>query len=503
MQARSVLLSTALFFCSIAAPVTSGAETRVFDADYTALRDRVRQLEQLVDGLEQRINQLEAASGKQEVIPAASAASVQTRLDTLEQKLQQNTEQLNAQPVLSAGRNTFSISSRDKVFRLRIGGHLQADGKMAYDNKSFYDTSPHQLTDSFILRRARPIFEGSLGQYVDFRFVTDFGSGKALIYDAYADLKLKPYAVIRAGKMKTPLGLEQLQGDADLTFVERSLATDLVPNRDEGFSLYGTINNRINYQVAVLNGAPVGQNYDGDVNNGKDVVGRIFLTPFAPSEPHFLNGLGFGFAASSGRQEGAVLPTFNTTGGQIAFFSYGSGSGANAITPVAAGRRLNYTPQLYYYNGPFGLMAEYVGSIQRISAVVNKAAVAQNIGVVAWQVAGSWVLTGEKKTFKGVVPRKGLEDRTSLGLGAWEIAARYTGLNVDHAAFTSGFADPTKSAQSARTWTVGLHWYLNYFVKLMLDYDQTHFQGGNTGMGGSVGDRPTEKVFSQRLQFAF
>jgi phosphate-selective porin OprO/OprP len=292
--------------------------------------------------------------------------------------------------------------------------------------------------------------------------------------------------------------LEQSQNDADLTFIERSLATDLVPNRDEGFEFYGNFRNRVSYEAAVLNGAPVGQSYDGDQNNGKDVVGRIFLTPFAPSGSETLKGLGFGIAGSSGRQEGAVLPSFNSTGGQIPFFAYGSGSGSTAVMPNAAGRRLNYTPQLYYYNGPFGLMFEYAVSAQKVSAVVSGDTLVHNFSNNAWQVAASYVLTGEKKSFGSIVPGRGLESRMVKGLGAWEVVGRYTGLNVDPSVFADGFADRTKSAESARAWTVGLNWYLNYFSRVELNYEQTHFQGGNL-----IGNRPTEKIFEERLQVAF
>jgi len=403
------------------------------------------------------------------------------------------------QPLVNTGRNTFSISSPDGAYRLRIGAHLQADGKFFYENNSYYDQSPHLLIDNFNLRRARPILEGDLGSYVYFRFMPDFGNGKALVYDAWADVKPSPYLSFRAGKFKDPLGLEQLQGDADLTFIERSLATDLVPNRDEGFEIFGNAKGFLEYQAAVINSAPVGQNIDGATNSGKDLVGRIFLTPFAPLGPNGLKGLGFGVAASSGRQEGTVLPLLLTTGGQATFFSYGVGSGSSAIAPTADGRRLNYTPQLYYYNGPIGLMAEWVESNQEVSAVIKGNPIMREIDDHAWQVAGSYVLTGERKLFRGVVPRRGLERKNGFGWGAWEIAARYTALSVDPTVFAVKFADPSQSAQAARAWTVGLHWYLNYFVKFQLEYEQTHFSGGN--VGGS--DRPTEKVFEQRLQFAF
>ncbi len=486
------LLSIIFLSSGLAASQSAIAQTKSSDSDDASLKERVQQLEQLVSRLEQKIDKLEAAAGR-EALSGTSAAPARNPGDVEAPRAQSIEFPTPEQPTVSAGRNTFSISSRDKLFRLRIGGHLQADGKTAFDY-----SNPHQTISSFSVRRARPIFEGSLGQYIEFRFVPDFGTGKAVLYDAYADIKIRPYAVVRAGKMKTPLGLEQLQSDADLTFIERSLATDLVPNRDAGFELYGSLSERLSYAAAVLNGAPVGQSYDGDVNNGKDVVGRLFFTPFAASGPTILQGLGFGMAASSGRQEGAVLPSFNTTGGQVPFFSYGSGSGSAAVVPSAAGRRINYTPQLYFYGGPFGLMAEFVDSTQKVSAVIDNKTVAHNISNRAWQIAGSWVLTGEKKSFKGVVPRKSIEDRNTLGWGAWEVAGRYAELNVDPTAFSAGFADPAKSASSAHAWTVGFHWYLNYFVKLQLEYEQTHFRGGIAG-----GDRATEKVFEQRLQFAF
>jgi phosphate-selective porin OprO and OprP len=59
-------------------------------------------------------------------------------------------------------------------------------------------------------------------------------------------------------------------------------------------------------------------------------------------------------------------------------------------------------------------------------------------------------------------------------------------------------ADPTKSARAARAWTVGMNWYLNYFTKLQLEYEQTRFE-----QGAATGNRPTEHALEERLQIAF
>jgi phosphate-selective porin OprO and OprP len=79
--------------------------------------------------------------------------------------------------------------------------------------------------------------------------------------------------------------------------------------------------------------------------------------------------------------------------------------------------------------------------------------------------------------------------------GAWEIVARYGQLEVDGDSFTNNFANPKTSARRAKEWVVGINWYLNRNIKLVLDYANTDFRGG-----AASGDRPTEKAIVSRLQ---
>jgi phosphate-selective porin OprO/OprP len=117
-----------------------------------------------------------------------------------------------------------------------------------------------------------------------------------------------------------------------------------------------------------------------------------------------------------------------------------------------------------------------------------------------WFVQASRVLTGEKASYlQDVVPRRPLEPGAG-GWGAVELAARYSQLRVDSAAFRLGFADPAVSASKANALTLGLNWYLNAALKLQLSYERTNL---NRAILFGSGVRDHEDVFLSQLQVAF
>ena len=73
-----------------------------------------------------------------------------------------------------------------------------------------------------------------MGKNFDFNFTPDFGGGTAVIQDAYLVVQYSPSSALRAGKFKPPIGLEHLQSDRDLAFIERAFPSSLEPNRDVG-----------------------------------------------------------------------------------------------------------------------------------------------------------------------------------------------------------------------------------------------------------------------------
>jgi phosphate-selective porin OprO and OprP len=392
-------------------------------------------------------------------------------------------------PVVAAGAGGFEIRSADSAFRVRIRGYLHADSRY------YGDDDDNRGVDTFLVRRARPILEATFFRIFDFRIMSDFGGGTAVVQDAYLDARFAKAFNLRAGKHKPPLGQERLLSATDILFIERALPTALAPNRDVGVQAYGDLAPWLSYNLGLFNGVVDGGSGDTDVADSKDVVGRLVFAPFKADTKSPLQTLLFGVGGSGGREVGTpAAPALAQvrSGGQLVWFRYRT-DGTAPNTAVADGRRTRVTAFGQYYAGPLGLQAEYVRSQQ----AVRRAAVADRIAQQAWQATGSWVLTGETATGRAVAPRKAF-DPSKGGWGAFEIVARANALTVDDAAFPV-FANLDQAARKATAGGVGLNWYLNRNVKIAADYERTTFDRG----AAAGADRPGEHAVFTRFQIAF
>jgi phosphate-selective porin OprO/OprP len=309
------------------------------------------------------------------------------------------------------------------------------------------------------------------------------------------DARLWPQLKVRAGKFKTPFGIERLQSYTVMMFIERALPNNLVPNRDIGIQLHGDLASGVlSYALGIFNGVRDGGSADADLYDSKDFAARFMLAPFIKTETAALRQLSFGVAGTTGKHEGTRLvtnlPAYSTPG-QAPMFLYRF-DGTEAGTTYANGTLTRLSPQAYYSCGPLGLLSEYVISSQE----VTRAAATAELENRAWQVAASYALTGELASYRGITAKNSF-DHTKGTWGSFEIAARYSQLEVDKGAFPA-FANPQVAAQKATAWAVGLNWYLNRNVKILLNYEQTSFTGG-----GDSGNRPDERVIINRFQIAY
>jgi phosphate-selective porin OprO/OprP len=416
------------------------------------------------------------------------------KVKVLERKLELADEEAQKKakesPVVKADQDGFSIASADKAFQLKLRGYVQGDGRF------FLDDGEEQLTDTFLIRRARVIFDGTLADVFEFRIAPDFGNNQTQLQDGWIDYKASPLANLRLGRTKPPFSVERSQSSADTVFNETGPATALTPNYDIGALLYGSLGpGVVDYSAGIFNGAPDGASIDADANDGKTLIGRLWLTPFKNVDAAAIHGLSMGIGGSIGDQEGSAsspgLPSFKSAGQQT-FFSYRTSTNA-ADTAFADGEHTRIAPQLYYVVGSASLLGEYVISEQEVA----NAAGSDSLANEAWQVIASFVLTGESPSLKGVKPRAPFDPRKGQW-GAVEIALRAGELDVDEVAFSGKYADAKKSAESAQSWGGAVNWYLSKNAKFAIEYEQTAFDGG-----AADGDRPEEQLILARVQVAY
>jgi len=406
----------------------------------------------------------------------------------------------------SADDKGFSLQSGDGDYSIRIRALVQADGRF------FLNDDALKANDTFLLRRFRPSLQGTLFSLVDYNLLPEFAGSAVQILDAYADVRPWSWLRLRFGKYKAPIGLERLQADADLPLLERALDSNLSSTRDVGVQLWGDVAGGIaQYSVAVLNGAVDGTSPDTDINHAKDLAARIFFQPFRAEPLRELGSLGVGLAVEVGNRKGRLpsstaaavtgLPVLRTAG-QNTFFQYYAPANdtSGATTTFTHELATHINPQLYYYFDNLGLLAEYV----QLRQGVQRGNVTTTLVHHAAHATFSYAFNG-REGFEGVTPVATF-DRARGAIGAFEIAVRWAWLKLDPATFgdpvSTAYADPSRSASSARAWTGGLTWIPRRSFRLGVNYERTTFVGG-AGTTTAVTDRKAESVVIGRAQINF
>lgn len=447
------------------------------------------------------------------LIPAVRAdelSELREALRALEQKIlilerkqelkdETATAAAKAAPKVTASDGRVEIASGDGATSLRLRGLVQGDYR-------YYDAA-NDPADSFLLRRARLIFEGKFNNLFQYVIQSEF-AGTVQILDANVLAAFKPEFTVRVGKFKTPVGLEQLQSDPVAFFNERSVATGLTANRDVGIQIQGDVlNKKVNYTLAVLNGQPDGgNNVTGgvDFDSDKTFAARLFATPFAENKESLLQGLGFGIAGSLGDYDTASGRTAAyRTDGQQTFFTYLT-SATPADNVTAAGEGFTYSPQAYYYRGPLGILAEYVASSIDVRRGTGLAQEVENFG---YNLTVGYVLTGEESSYRGVTPKTTFNPSAG-NWGAFEVVGRIAGVDIDDSVLNGGaalrLANPNVSATKVTTYGLGLNWYLSRSVRANFNVFHNQFDlapGAAPATNAVVAD--DETTFISRLQVSF
>jgi phosphate-selective porin OprO/OprP len=390
------------------------------------------------------------------------------------------------------------LKSSDGRVSVELHGLIQTDGR------KFLGDDAHTFVDNVVLRRVRPILSGKPLESLSFLIVPDFGEGKAVLQDAWFEWTGDEALKVRVGKFKAPFGLERLQSDAHRMFVETGYATQLAPNRELGVQISGCLaDKRLGYAVAAVDGVVDGTVAEGDANDSKDLLGRLWIQPFADGENPWLQSLLFGAAYSWGDQDGTAanqsLPGFKSPGQNSIYAARKDEKGKDAAgkditlaNPYARGIRTRWAVHGHWYAGPFAVLGEYV----QVSEGTRKDSVSMDFKASSFSGQASCTLGGTA-SFEGVTPTQAFAVGQP-GWGAVEFAARWSKLDLDHSHYAV-IANDSKSVRTASSLTGGIHWHWSPRVRWFADFEHTVFTAGDVGPS----DRKSEDVIVARAQFTF
>ena len=353
---------------------------------------------------------------------------------------------------------------------IRIGGRIQVDAT-AYNS----DIAGH--SDGTEIRRARLFAQGNLGKAWGYKLQYDFADDIVIdgLRDAYLDFKGFESFKIRVGHTKESFSLQNMTSSKYVLFTERALPIVFSRGRNLGLQVR---HNDKNWSAAVgvygrgVNGAQL------DNDEGFGVSSRVTYAPINKKNRvlHLGATAAYRSTGSSDVLRFRIRPESHLTNTRLVDTGFFDADTYNRFVGETA-----------FISGPFHIQGEYYHtSVDRdISANAD-------LDFSGFYVEGGWFLTGESMNYK---PSKGIFSRVTPkgivgkgGIGAWQVALRYSSLDLTDEDITGGEED---------NFTFGLNWYATPNIRFAANYVNV------LDVKGGINDGDEPESFQIRSQVEF
>jgi len=491
------------------------------DAQLAELLHRIERLEQDKQALSQRLEAVEVAGTPPPAPPpprnppavtGVAALDEPTRPGAAEPNLATNDAGDSAATAARLDAQRQDLSALQKAFRtfqqqgaekkypnLTMNGVFQVDSVWVYQDEESLDEFG-RIENGGGIRRGRLSAKGSVSENTNYMFQFDIGTGgigRPTITDVWVEQTDVPVlGNVRVGHWKQPFSLEVMSSFRYTTFMERSsLFQAFTPFRRLGVGFYDY--NQEQTMTWAASGFHSGQDQYGNTytnDQGYGTSERVTFLPYWESEgSEYLHlGLGHFFNAPVNKTvnfrsipemfvgaqgAGAVGSSGQAIPGPlhgVPFFVATGNLSVNAYNVLGT--------ELLWVEGPLSVQSE---------AMVNF--VDQTGGNPTGVLAGvyaqvGYFLTGEHRpydrktgTIDRVIPRRNMkfcgDNGNGYGHGAWEIAARFSYLDLNDENIRGG---------TLTDYTVGVNWYLNPYLKCVFNW--VHAMPDNAGYAKSQTD---------------
>jgi phosphate-selective porin OprO/OprP len=459
-------------------------------AVYPAFADEAA-LKAEMDALRQSISEQRALLDTQTKLLEAQ----QAQLEALTTQLGQSKIATQEVPKVAFTNNRPTITAADGRSSIAFRANVQLDGAMYGENKegplatdfrrgsvgataNRDNNAARDFSDGFYFRRARFGVEGAIARDFNYRLLLELGGsgteGPTRINDAWiAYTGFAPFT-FQLGAFPPPANMDDGTTPEDLPFLERASASEL---------------------SRALGGA------DGRIGLGLKANGARWMSAFTittrtVNDPEVADGQ----LAAVGRAGGLIATgsDYNMHLGASGTYVFSPADQGSSGTPPRHAIRFRDRPEIR------------VDSVRLIDTGAIDADQASVLGLefganwksfylqgehfwfdierrasaglpdpdfTGYYLQGSWLLTGESRRYNPVTgsfqnPRPMVPFSSAGGFGAWELAARYSNLNLD---FQEGIAGTAAIPGTVRggeqnVLTLGVNWYLNPNFKMMLNY---------------------------------
>jgi len=502
-------------------------------------------MQQQLDEMRAEMAELKAAKmGDQS---GARVAALQQQLDSTNKELADvkaaqvadasNIITLQAPPPVSASlpNGRPSMASSDGRFTANIKAIVMFDaGKYFQKDNLPAQVTNRDLNDGTNFRRARFGVDGKLFKDFDYALIYEFGGSGAEdaghIQEAWVQYTgWKPWR-IKVGAFEPNIGLQAAVSTSQMIFMERPASAEVARNLAAGDSrsavqltgngVWGEGDSGIAtrwFASAALTGNVVSTvNSTGGfatqpLDEQTAIIGRFALAPFSSTDwqAHFaVNGQ---FATQPNDAGVAASPRYpiqfrDRPELRIDGTRLIDTGGIDAKTASVYGAEFGFTSH------QFMLESEYFE--YKIDRRLTTAATPADPKFHGWYVQGAWVLTGENRPYNAAegrfdAPKMNYNFNPQAGTwGAFELAARYSTLDLNFHDCGAGKAIPASPGAcfdavrggEQKISAIGLNWYLNPTIRMMLDFQHVDVNRFNAA-GLQVGQK--FDTLAARAQFNF
>ena len=506
---RGMGLRAAMVVGAAFVALTHGAEAA---AAQNPQQTKIDNLQEQIDALSAQVSDLKRSSSDQyQDVETQQSSGVKVSID-------------NGRPTISSADGRFTASFR---------GLLQFDNAY-YSQSSKATVLPAaygpDLSSGSNFRRVYLGLQGKVFGDWSYNLNFDFGGSGGTetpghIQSVYLEYDgLKPFAV-RIGAFPPPANIEDGTSASDTIFLERNAPSDLQRNiaggdgRDAitllytGDTVFGALSatgNKVSdgSKALAAAGATATPNYDEQ----QALLGRLSWAPISETNAHWIVGVNGTYVIKTPDLTPNGTATLTSTPGAAAKhtvtlsdppeLTVDSNGTLLATTGALSAKHVSQWGvetagnwgSLYAQAGYYGFNVDRADVAYKVysSSTVSGTQIVHpsNNSFDGWYVQASWILTGESKGYStatgSFTPPKPNDPFTldGPGWGAWELAARYSDLDLNDNTENADNVITAWTGASTKTYpyyntvrggdqkiaTLGINWYPNSVVRFALDY---------------------------------